>query len=136
MYNDDQNNSLLLVIGSTAFTIAMALPAGLIIFVILKLVWRFRVPYVLLISGFALYSYFRTEFNREYFFTEMAHCMKGESCFDLRQADNLKRFHAIGAKYKNSPTDYRVYRLTYDNFFEIEKEKEEDKRKEAAKNRS
>jgi hypothetical protein len=133
MYNDDQNNSLLHVIGSTAFTIAMVLPMGLITFVILKLFWRFRVPYVLLITGFAGYSYFRTEFKREYFFSEMGHCLRGESCLSLTKADSLKRFHALGAKYKNSPEDYRVYKLTYDNFLERQEEKEEARRKEMAK---
>lgn len=98
-------------------TMVLAIPCGFITLVLLKLLWKFRLPYVLGISGFAIYSYFYFPFNRAYFMSEIGHCFK-ERCFSLKDPEGLKRFHLIGSKFKDSPQNYEIYQGQYQAFLE------------------
>ncbi len=94
------------VVANTIMSLALAVPFGIFAYWSLRLLWRFRLQYFLLMSGLGIFSYFATPFSTGYYAGELIHCLEG-SCFTGPAA--MKRLHEFGAIYKNSPEDYEVY---------------------------
>lgn len=94
---------------STAFfTASAAVPGGILLYFLFRLIWRFKVPFFLSAWGAMAFCVLSSPISRDHFLGEIPHCFT-DKCFVGPEAE--KRLDALGVKYKDSPEEYATYKM-------------------------